>query len=798
MAKLKSISVKVESPTPISASIRSIRSPSPFLSPDQSGDSRTLSSPFMANLAIGDRTAKKSPSHDLRPIQITDVFCPLPDSNTAATAVMTSSISTPPTSPPQKTSGSVVNVGGEMERIRRALKEDRLMRINDTEKRRPEYLKRMKRTLSEAEGSFSLELEGRISDRGATVGVMESPNKGRRLKLFQETSEESFEESLMAGGYGRYVCELSFTSFSTWANMIKQRTSDWVRQPQPLSLDATAIPGSSSNVVTVSENIEDESLNEKELKKRKRLAAFRSESSRGGTKLCAVELEGKGRVLIDIPAEDHTVLESPEASPSKKRTGNRRKKKGTESASAGKKILGFFGNVDDTLVKPNWPDSEFPWRLRSEERVELAKAEQEERLRWIERFLDRDSDDDEDDAKFVPKLDDQEVDKGEPIPKSKWNTVYENASERPAALKLGRGKMVPLLAYPGEDTRNHLTVRRTIFPSDPADARVALLSKKTVRTLSYRQQRRYRDGDDDEDEVVCICNGKDDGRELVQCDDCQTWYHLHCIGIKNIAELGREEDPWFCRGCITRCRSPSTEPENFIVREPTLVPTDSETHRHRSEDMPFYQPPLHDSPNWHSSRMPKTPTRVVHNSRPESNQSLSSWIDSDSSRPGPSTPRHYTQTVGVFTTPGPFDVYNLEESPFDPTSTPSRGIKFNAPFATPKSNVWPTRVNGLFQTPSRAGGRGLANKTFGGVGSLSAVLDESDLTSASSSYDHFGRLYDESPIRRNQSNSSMAIRRTIHSPSRPPTSGATLAFLQESPIMRSSLPPASHNHNLKL
>lgn len=97
-----------------------------------------------------------------------------------------------------------------MERIRRTLKEDRLMRINDTEKRRPEYLKRMKRTLSEAEDSFSLDNEGRISDRGVTVGVMESPNKGRRLKLFQETSEESFEESLMAGGYGRYVCELSF------------------------------------------------------------------------------------------------------------------------------------------------------------------------------------------------------------------------------------------------------------------------------------------------------------------------------------------------------------------------------------------------------------------------------------------------------------------------------------------------------------------------------------------------------------------------------------------------------------
>ena len=515
------------------------------------------------------------------------------------------------------------------------------------------------------------------------------------------------------------------------------------------------------------------------------MAAFRSEPSRGGSKLFPVELEGKGRVLIDIPADDHTISGTPETLPSKKRTGNRRKKKGTETASVGKKIPGFVDNVEDTLVKPNWPDSEFPWRLRTEERAEIAKADQEERLCWIERFLDRDSDDEED-ATFIPNLDDQEAE-SEALPKPKWANVHDYEFEGPLAVKMGRGKMVPLLAYPGDDTGKHSVVRRTIFPSDPADARVALLSKKTVRALSYRQQRRYKDREDDDDEVVCICNGKDDGRALVQCDACQTWYHLHCIGIKNIAELGREEDPWFCRECIARCRSPSTETNNLMVREPTLVPTDSETGRHRSEDMPFYQPPLHESPNWHSSRIPKTPTRVAYHGHRESNHSLSSWIDSDSSRPGPSTPRHYTQTVGVCTTPGPFGVYNLEESPFDPTSTPSRGLKFNAPFATPKSNVWPTRTNGLFQTP-RGGGRGSLSKTFGGVG-FSTVPDDNDLTNTSSGYDHFGRmLYDESPIRRNKTNSVLAAHRTLHSPSRPPTSG-----VQESSVMRSSLPSASHN-----
>lgn len=75
--------------------------------------------------------------------------------------------------------------------------------FQEAESRRPEYLKRTKRARTP-----DVEVQdGR--DRGVGimqgVGIMETPNKGRRLKLFQETSEESFEESLMAGGYGRYV-----------------------------------------------------------------------------------------------------------------------------------------------------------------------------------------------------------------------------------------------------------------------------------------------------------------------------------------------------------------------------------------------------------------------------------------------------------------------------------------------------------------------------------------------------------------------------------------------------------------
>ena len=84
--------------------------------------------------------------------------------------------------------------------------QERLAYFQEAESRRPDYMKRAKRTLDEADPSALDEDERtRQLDREALVGITESPTKGRRLKLFQETSEESFEESLMAGGYGRYV-----------------------------------------------------------------------------------------------------------------------------------------------------------------------------------------------------------------------------------------------------------------------------------------------------------------------------------------------------------------------------------------------------------------------------------------------------------------------------------------------------------------------------------------------------------------------------------------------------------------
>jgi len=202
--------------------------------------------------------------------------------------------------------------------------------------------------------------------------------------------------------------------------------------------------------------------------------------------------------------------------------------------------------------------------------------------------------------------------------------------------------------------------------------------------------------------VLCICRGRDDGRPLVQCDACRTWYHLECIGIQSTSELGREEDPWFCAHCV----EPNTPPlVDVPMSEPMFAPTDN------GEDGIGYDPPflnvgLHPSPAtpWtRSVRPPTTPPPRLY----APHTAPSSWDEppSSSSRGDPRTPQFGTTSgfgdmVRVYgSTPGRLLEPLLSTSDeFDPTSTPSRGIMFGLPFATPKDGRW-RGGHELFQTP---------------------------------------------------------------------------------------------------
>ncbi|EGO19540.1 hypothetical protein SERLADRAFT_479085 [Serpula lacrymans var. lacrymans S7.9] len=497
-----------------------------------------------------------------------------------------------------------------------------------TEMRRPDYFKRAKRATPDT-GFDEIE-DVDLEERGHAlpgIGVTVSPNRGRRLKLFQETSDESFEQSLMFGSFDRF-----------------RPTEEW---PHP-SFSET---GEAHQDATNGASLE---LSEKELKKRSRLAAFlASTQTCGPSRLRPVDVEGRGRVLLDTSIANFQESTSPSSS---RRKGTRRRKKNATSASV-PNAMDMNIDGDHSTDAPNWPDSEFPWRLRAEQRTNLTEAEQEERLHWIGKFLDRDSDDDdvEDDA------------------------FGFHRSENPDKV-LGDGEHGRLLL----PQRTGKSLQTALLSGDPADARIALLSKRSLRSLAYKKPRRNgRNADMNEDGIDCVCNGRNDGEELVQCDQCHTWYHLQCIGIRNVKELGREEDPWFCPPCVEVMGLPSP-------REPTFVPTDEKLTHNPAYDPPFFQGSFQMSPAtpWGPSRPPKTPPR--NNNATAGFSSGSSW--DEPSKQGPVTPQFPSQSARVYTTPGPFDNIKLDESPYDPTSTPSRGINFGPPFSTPKTGLWSARA----------------------------------------------------------------------------------------------------------
>ncbi|KAI0369953.1 hypothetical protein BV20DRAFT_945141 [Pilatotrama ljubarskyi] len=628
-----------------------------------------LSSPFRDKSADLRATTSKSesrspmpPNPDFNPDadspMALDVFSALPRSS-----LVSGSVTSPPLVPlaspvPQRA------LGGEIHRIHLQLAADRAERLHENEARRPDYLVREKRPHPGADGDADIPTLDELDAAHATLGVTETPLKGRRLQLFQATSEETFEQSLLAGGYPGYgqspsykVPEPQTPVAKAGRSGLSQRALQWLQQATPGQPGPSTVAAIEEPLVEEAEGVP----SEREIKKRRRLDMFRQNAERkaSGSKLYPVEIEGRGRLLLNVPPEGTPA--QPET-PVKRRTVRKKKRRGGGKRSA----VNGRDDEDAEPLEPNWPDAAFPWCMRAQERAELAKMEQEERLRWIERFLDRDSesDEEEEDQMLRPPLQSHENDQ--------------------AAHRRGRGKMVPLRANPTTDTHAH--DENVLLPSDPADARAALLSKRSVRALAFRRASGGGSSPDSE-EVICIgCRRGDDGSELVQCDECQTWYHLRCIGIATIAELGKEEDPWYCDRCLDiRPSSPLTEP--------TFVPTDDrpiESAAARRDSLFLQNPSLLESPAPHWETEPRAPQTPVRGSAAGSGggsgssgdrtfSTHSSWGGS-SSRAGPSTPDSSAKTVRVYHTPGPFAFERDQldpETPFDPTTTPSRGIKFS-------------------------------------------------------------------------------------------------------------------------
>lgn len=270
-----------------------------------------------------------------------------------------------------------------------------------------------------------------------TFNIVDSPVKKRRLEWIQETSDESFEERLFAGGYGGYGSTPIKNvppephphppSESQQAPPSYPQTQHTDTNPQKVprslpissatswgSLPSSGLSKSTPSVDSGSEVATDADVtDERILRRRRRMEAFRrgplddeQQAELRRKRLLPVELEGRGRVLVDLSGTGVPELLKEElSSPSKRRTKKRRGEPPTDvqemiGLSAGKRSRRGRHNGKDGATRaepvPNWPDEEFPWVLKTRERREREEKEEIEKMKRIERFLESDSEDEDD------------------------------------------------------------------------------------------------------------------------------------------------------------------------------------------------------------------------------------------------------------------------------------------------------------------------------------------------------------------------------------------------------------------
>jgi hypothetical protein len=188
------------------------------------------------------------------------------------------------------------------------------------------------------------------------------------------------------------------------------------------------------------------------------------------TSLHPVQVEGRGGVLLDVGTEEvPELLEELKSSTAGKRRGGKKRRRGGPGSRGGK-----TRTIREEAKPPraregaplDWPDEELPWNVRTHERRELEAVQEADWMKWVRRFLDEDSDaaSSEGGARDEDALPRVSGRVGSPPPQQ------------------GRGEMVPLWNREGKGSR------KIFIPSDPADVRAALLSKRSVRAVAARRR----------------------------------------------------------------------------------------------------------------------------------------------------------------------------------------------------------------------------------------------------------------------------------------------------------------------
>lgn len=401
--------------------------------------------------------------------------------------------------------------GGELARLRAAQAEAETSRLQESERRRPEFFRRNKRPrdLSDVITTLPPESAEGLHRRHPQAGVtiQESPTRGRRLTLY-EPSTPSAEDSIPR------------TPFQQLASPARA----WLEADSPTTAKKRRKAESKAEQSTT--RTREHELEDKVSRRQHRLQAFlREETLQRRNRLQVYEVAGRGRMLVsDDAARRHLRLPG----------------RGVPSPTGS----GF------PISGPNWPVHEYPWVEALPPRPTNQAEEEENRLRWLNQFLDRNDDDesssDEDlDAyRMRHELKQQETARGRPMPESPdaRSALYARHDAQEQIFRRATSASAP-----GPELSPPLPLGSSAVSPPPTRTNTTASTSSRVGGSTAQAP-----SESDADVINCVCgDNSEDDRAMVGCDGCSFWFHQECVGIRSEDQLGAT---WYCQDCRPQSR----------------------------------------------------------------------------------------------------------------------------------------------------------------------------------------------------------------------------------------------------
>ncbi|KAH7100265.1 hypothetical protein BKA62DRAFT_707364 [Auriculariales sp. MPI-PUGE-AT-0066] len=365
-------------------------------------------------------------------------------------------------------------IGGELQRLRVAQEDAELARLQESERRRPDYLQRAKRPRELWQGDAA-EIEVNEKYEAAAVGIQESPVRGRRLTLYDNPPMTPTPQPLS----------------SPVRVFLEQESPQTIKRKRK----AESKPRQTART---REKLEIERV----LRREKRLESFTREQEPRQSSLAAYQVSGRGRMLLSAEAAK-TLL---------------RVKDDEESFQ------------EQTASDPDWPTDQYPWNQSLPRAVPSSTTKENDgRVHWLGRFLDRDSEeetssDEELEAYRIRfKLQKQAKMSGRPAPESPdaRSALYarrdaQEQIEWDTGVPTGHVEFSPSAVSPD--------ARRRVKGELPHRSELSLTQDNT-------------ESDPGVINCICGNNTEDD-RAMVSCDGCRFWFHQECMGISSEQQLG--------------------------------------------------------------------------------------------------------------------------------------------------------------------------------------------------------------------------------------------------------------------